>query len=86
VSATSPTYQLALDRSRRRGRLYRVALYADAGGQLDLIAQYYDDEGELTRILRHAAELERTDPHSDKLPSEDAITRAILIDCGLDVP
>lgn len=88
MTTTTPTdpaaYRVALSRAPRRnggGRLMRVSVFAEPAG--DLIASYSDDEGELTRLLRLAAEEEDTDPYSDRLPSDRAIIAAALRDAGI---
>ncbi len=49
-----------------------------------LIGAYHADDDRVDVILRLARDEERTDPHSDKLPSDRAIIMAAMRDCGID--
>jgi hypothetical protein len=55
---------------------------AETGGYAETLAQYRGDD--VPRIIRLAREEERTDPHSDKLPSDRAVILAALREAGID--
>lgn len=65
----------------RSGRLVALAVLPRDSGPV--VAIYDEDDDQLDRILRLARQEERSDPHSDKLPSDRAIIMAALRDLDL---
>jgi hypothetical protein len=73
-------YTVVLTRTPADGPLTEIAIHATRGGSA--LAVYAGDDA-LDDLIRAARDYERTDPHSDKLPSSRAIILAALDDCGI---